>query len=160
MRSRHLAVLALTGILVAIFATGCAQFNRNWTRTVQTLHEGKYMVTGRVTDMQTVPIDKTRVYLLKQYFHDPRGLDQTKAEDIDSQHLVDITDGTGEFIFNFELLSADDVWLYVDASKQGYKPRFVRLNKHMGDSLFDYPGCSPISVHVVLEKEMDKVAEN
>lgn len=143
-------------VLTLAFAllTGCADFNRNWTRTSQTLHEGKYMVAGKVTNMQATPIDQTKVFLLKTFFKDPMGRDNTTLDDQDTDHLVVTTDPSGEFLISFELLSADDIWLYIDASDQGYKPRFVNLNKRLGDSLFHYPGNSPVSVHVVLEKEI------
>jgi hypothetical protein len=152
MKTRHLAWAALTALLTVAFLQGCAPFNRNWTQTNQTLHEHQYMVVGRVLNMKGVPIDQTRVYLLKRFYRDAEGSDSTRITDEDTEHLVVTTDNYGEFLITFDLLAADDVWLYIDAAHLGYKPRFVNLNQRLGDSIFDYPGHSPVSVHVVLEE--------
>lgn len=154
MKAKKLVLWVPMLALASMLISGCADFNRNWTRTSQTLHEGKYMVAGKVTNMQAVPIDQTKVFLLKTFFIDPMGRDNTTLDDRDTSHLVVTTDPSGEFLISFELMGADDVWLYIDASDQGYKPRFVNLNKRLGDSIFDYPGNSPVSVHVVLEQEI------
>lgn len=154
MKAKQLVFRLPVLALAILFLTGCADFNRNWTTTAQTLHEGKYMVAGKVTNMQAVPIDQSKIFLLKTYFHDDYGRDKTTLDDVDTQHLLVTTDPSGEFLISFELHGADDVWLYIDASEQGYKPRFVNLNNRMGDSIFDYPGNSPLSVHVILEQDM------
>lgn len=151
MTKKFTAGLALV-VLVALHLTGCADFNRNWAKTWQTLHDGSYMVAGRVTNLQSVPIGPTKVYLYKNYYRDPEGLDATRPDDLDLHHLAFVTDQTGEFLISFDLLAADDVWLYIDASEHGYRPRFVNLNQRMGDSIYNHPGHSPVKVHVVLEK--------
>ena len=161
MRGKQIAVCTILGLLVTVFATGCADFNRNWLATYQTLHEGEYKVVGRVTDVQSMPIDNTKVCLIKQFYRGKdRTLDRTKPTDKDSVQAVVKTDATGEFLLSFELRSADSVWLYIDGSEEGYEGRFVNLNERMGDSIFDYPGNTPLSVHVVLEKQGTSVADS
>lgn len=189
MKTKQIMLAALIGLL-SVLLTGCGgQYNRNWMATGQTLHEGRYMVVGRVTSMQAVPVDQAGIFLIRSFYRggaadgdvlppvvgrvtDKQVLpanhsgvfpireytssqlvdgerSHTRLTDQDTLHLLAVTNPSGEFTFTFELAAGDDIWLYIDAP--GFQPRFINLNRQLGNSPFDAPGYSPISVHAILD---------
>lgn len=157
MTTRNLKVLGLITVFsLLLLAAGCSQGDKNMSTDFHTLHERDYIVSLNVRNMQSQPVEGTRVYLMKKAYGHP--LDQDGEFQIPKQEfeqMLGTTDPSGEFLLDFEPRGADDVWLYFDASNQGYQPQMVKLNDMLGDSIFDSPGYSPNRVNVILEPQQN-----
>lgn len=151
--SPRLAIFLLALLLLPLLIGGCSRqgYNQNWQHTAATLHEGKYTVAVRVTNTGNQPVAGVSAILVKRFLSHP--LRSHLPVIPPSEELVAVTDRSGEISFQFELLRADDVWLYLDPGENsGYAPRYVHLNKHMGDSIFQTDGNSAFLVRVILER--------
>jgi hypothetical protein len=119
-------------------------------------HEKQYVVCGRVLDNQCLPIESCKVVLIKRKF----GVGLLSCGDADKKGTtlaeipVAVTDQTGDYSLCFEPLGANDVWLYFDASAEGFNPQFVELNHLMGPTIFQTPGNNPVVVDMTLERTM------
>lgn len=149
------ALLIFVGLLVT--TAGCSRhgYNKNHFYTYQTLHEAKYTVAVRVNNTRNNPLEGVSAVLVKRFqAHD--GYPELPVI-APNEQLVAYSDKSGEMLFQFELLRADDVWLYLNpGADSGYVPRYVRLNEYMGDSIFQTEGNTNFSLMVVLERKTAK----
>jgi len=117
-------------------------------------HEKQYVVSGRVLDNQCLPIGSCKVVLIKRKI----GGGLLSCGDAGKKGATEIpiavSDQSGDYSFCFEPLGANDVWLYFDASAEGYNPQFVELNHLMGPTIFQTPGNNPVIVDMTLERTM------
>ena len=118
---------------------------------------GIYHFAGRVMNQQDKPVHNCSVLLIKRMAQKEEkqeteeGQAQEKQYIVTNEEVVAVTDEGGNYAFAFEPLSADNFWVFFKA--EGYRERSVELNKLMRSRFFQKPNKSPISLHVVLEKE-------
>lgn len=145
--------------LLAITITGCSssgpcKMMAFWPQmpSINTMcpHEKQYVVCGRVVDNQCLPIDNCKVVLIKRKYD---CCENTKGATL-AEIPIAMTDQGGDYSFCFEPLGANDIWLYFDASAEGYNPQFIELNHLMGPTVFQTPGNNPLIVDMLLEKAM------
>ncbi len=152
MKIGKFAVPVILAALILVLV-GCARegYNKNWQHTAQTLHEGKYNVVVKVDNIRNQPLAGVTAVLVKRMLSHP---DFERFPVIPPhEEVVAVTDKSGEFLVQFELLRADDVWIYLDpGAGSGYAPRYVHLNQHMGDSIFNTGGNLSFPLRVVLER--------
>jgi len=132
---------------------------------------GIYHFFGRVMDQEDKPVGSCAVLLIKRITQKEekktenqqtaesgggqQGEEAANSEEIQyvvtNEEVVATTDEDGNYAFTFEPLTADDFWAIFKA--EGYRSRTVDLNKLMRSRFFQKPNKSPISLHIVLEKE-------
>ena len=118
---------------------------------------GIYHFAGRVMNQEDKPVGDCSVVLIKRMAQkeENQKREEGQAEEkqfvVTNEEVVATTDEDGNYAFTFEPLSADNFWVFFKA--EGYRTRSVELNKLMRSRFFQKPNKSPITLHVVLEKE-------
>lgn len=112
---------------------------------------GIYHFAGRVLNQEDKPVGDCSVLLVKRQ-EQKKENEETEEKQfvVTSEEVVAKTDKDGNYAFAFEPLSADNFWVFFKA--EGYRTRSVELNKLMRSRFFQKPNKSPITLHVVLEK--------
>ncbi len=130
-------------------------------------HQATYLVTGRVIDTFQNPVANCRVVLIKQRIKRPweQGFPISERPQIPyvpytesvprivSEGVVAFTDITGDYLFSFEPLDANEFWLYFESDQGGLAPRFIDITEKMGSTVFETGGNSPLVISVVMEKQ-------
>jgi hypothetical protein len=118
---------------------------------------GIYHFAGRVMNQEDKPVGDCSVVLIKRMAQkeENQKREEGQAEEkqfvVTNEEVVATTDEDGNYAFAFEPLSADNFWVFFKAEK--YRTRSVELNKLMRSRFFQKPNKSPITLHVVLEKD-------
>ena len=153
-------VLGLLFILAGVLLIGCAPIPYVQTGWDYWPPEEPCEVYGRVMNFRHQPVVGTKVVLVRRGYwasEEEKADPNYKGGDrpIEAEYLVTTSDRGGDYSFTFEPWSAYDVWLYFDASGQGYKPQYVQLDSHMRAQIMRGPGRSPISVNIIMEPIQD-----
>jgi hypothetical protein len=69
---------------------------------------------------------------------------------VTDEQVVAATDADGNFVFVFEPLADEDLWVFFMAD--GYRTRAVDLKERVRSRFFTKPNKTPVNVDVVLEK--------
>lgn len=154
--------------LVALLLFSCVPKQHPTVHTLMDkTHQTVYTVTGRVMDTFQNPVENCKVVLIKQRVKRPweQGFPISErpkipnvpytrnVPEIVSEGIVAFTDTTGDYIFSFEPLEANEFWLYFEAEEEGLAPRFVDITEKMGATVFEDGGNSPFFVSVVMERK-------
>lgn len=113
-------------------------------------HQKQFLVYGRVMDMQAQPVENCKVVLIKR----TQEMSTCAQSESAGDYPVAFTDKTGDYVFQFEPLGSNDLWVYFDAADKGYTPQMVELNTYMGPTFFQTPGNNPVVVDITMEKEL------
>ena len=167
---RKTMMIGLLVVLTWAFLSGCAPIPNVQTGWDYWPPDKIYTVFGQVRNFRHQPISDVDVVLIKR----KQGEDPDKLSDneravyadeeekskldhpIQAQFHVARSSQTGDYSFEFEPWKAYDLWLYFDASKQGYEPQMIMLNPYIRDIITRGPGKSPISLTVILEPIQDE----
>ena len=123
---------------------------------------GIYHFFGRVMNQEDKPVGSCTVLLIKRLTQEAEKKVESQQEEetankeeiqyiVTNEEVVATTDEDGNYAFTFEPLTADNFWAFFKAD--GYRTRSVELNKLMRSRFFRKPNKSPISLHIVLERE-------
>ncbi|MDX1775819.1 MAG: hypothetical protein R3297_04500 [Desulfobulbales bacterium] len=137
-------------LLVAVFSMS------GGPSSAMSITPGIYHFAGRIMNQEDKPVADCLVILSKRQAQKEDKQKQEARQSgpqqfvVISEEAVATTDNNGNYAFVFEPLSADDFWVFFKAD--GYRTRAVELNRLMRSRFFQKPNKSPISLHVVLEK--------
>lgn len=126
------------------------------TSSAMSVTPGIYHFAGRVLNQEDKPVHNCSVLLIKRMAQkeEKKKADEGQTSEkqfvVTNEEVVATTDEDGNYAFAFEPLSADNFWVFFKA--EGYRSRSVELNKLMRSRFFQKPNKSPITLHVVLEK--------
>ncbi len=143
-------------VLAAAFCLSAA------TSSAMSTAPGIYHFFGRVMNQEDKPVGSCTVLLIKRLAleeeknaENQQGAETVAKEEVQyvvtDEEVVATTDEDGNYAFTFEPLTADNFWAFFKAD--GYRSRSVELNRLMRSRFFRKPNKSPISLHIVLEKE-------
>jgi len=143
-KTKILLPVALMLFVVAFCMTGAPS-------SAMSITPGIYHFAGRVMNQEDKPVGGCSVLLIKRLAQkEEKQETEEKQFVVTSEEVVATTDDDGNYAFAFEPLSADNFWVFFKA--EGYRTRSVELNKLMRSRFFQKPNKSPITLHLVLEK--------
>jgi hypothetical protein len=154
-------VTGLLFILAGVLLFGCAPIPYVQTGWDYWPPDKAYEVYGRVVNFKHQPVVGAKVVLVRRAYwasDEERSQPGYKGGDrpVKAEYLVATSERSGDYSFTFEPWGAYDVWLYFDASGQGFEPQYVQLNPHMRSQIMRGPGRNPINVNIVMEPIQDK----
>jgi hypothetical protein len=152
MNKKMLSACAM--VLFIMILSGCSTPFKMIAKFNNCLHEKEYLVTGRVLDKDSTPIENCKIVLIKRKFEAFYPESAARKGELLNE-IPAVTDKLGQYTISFELLGANDVRIYFDAEDKGFNIRYVELNDMMGHTILQTNGNNPIIANVVLEKNVE-----
>lgn len=150
-------VIVALSLLTAILVGGCAPIPPVQSGWDYYPPDTNYLVFGRVMNFMHQPVPDCKVVLIRRKAKSELSAEKrakaTGPEDtvVVAEYLVATSSVSGDYSFNFEPWGAYDVWLYFDATEQGYVPQTILLNDKIRAKVARGIGKTPLSVDVLLE---------